>query len=76
MARILPEYEHVLGQEMGQAVFQALGFASVCWTESPSGVFESEQAKQVGDELMGIIVQYAQLYPCEHTADGQRMRHG
>jgi hypothetical protein len=32
------------------AVFLALGAASTCWDEA--GVFQSERAKQVGDELI------------------------
>src|SRR6266567_3985463 len=58
--RILPEYKFVLGQEMEEAVFQALGYASRCWDKD--GVFETEKATQVGGELMDIIVQYAQNY--------------
>lgn len=30
-ARILPEYPFVLGQEIQEAIRQALGAASVCW---------------------------------------------
>lgn len=38
------------------AVFQALGAASVCW-ENPggAGVFESDRAKAIGDELVAWI---------------------
>lgn len=75
MARILPEYPAVLDQELEGAVFQALGAASVCWESlQEAGVFDSTRAKQIGEELVGIIVQYAQSYPCAHTSDGQRMR--
>lgn len=72
--RILPEYDFVLGQELESAVYQALGYASMCWSETPKGVFDSEEAARVGKELIEIIVHYAQLYPCAHTVDGQRMR--
>lgn len=36
-----------------EAIFQALGAASVCW-ENPggAGIFESDRAKQVGDDLV------------------------
>lgn len=38
-----------------EAVFQALGAASVCWSESPTGEFDSERAKAIGDRLVGWI---------------------
>lgn len=37
------------------AVFQALGAASVCWTEPPRGVFDAERAKQIGDKLLAFL---------------------
>lgn len=37
-------------------VFQALGAASVCWSEPPSGVFNSDLAKEIGEALMWKIV--------------------
>ena len=37
------------------AVFQALGGASMCWSEIPTGVFESDRAKQIGDLLLENI---------------------
>lgn len=62
--RILPVYDHVLGQELEHAVFTALGVASVCWEPmNCTGVFDTATAKQVGDELTDIIVQFARTYP-------------
>lgn len=37
-------------------VFQALGTASVCWKETPSGVFDSDRCAQVGTELVHEII--------------------
>lgn len=37
------------------AVFEALGAASVCWTEPPAGVFDSERATMVGNALVERI---------------------
>lgn len=34
------------------AVFQALGTASMCWSETPDGVFDSTLAKEVGEALL------------------------
>jgi len=37
------------------AVFQALGAASMCWSETPGGVFESERASEIGHALLDLI---------------------
>lgn len=38
------------------AVFQALGYASVCWEDmSGTGVFQDQDAKEVGDALIAFI---------------------
>lgn len=38
------------------AVFEALGAASVCWENmSGTGVFQSDRAKQIGEELVEFI---------------------
>lgn len=36
-------------------VFQALGFASVCWSEAPHGIFESDRAKDCGEQVVAMI---------------------
>jgi hypothetical protein len=39
-----------------EAIFEALGAASVCWsTPEGAGVFDSERAKQIGDELLDLL---------------------
>jgi hypothetical protein len=38
-----------------EAVFQALGYASVCWTEAPTGIFESDRCKEAGDALIAFV---------------------
>lgn len=40
---------------LDEKVFEALGKASMCWSETPKGVFESEKASQIGDELIEEI---------------------
>lgn len=36
-----------------EAVFQAIGAASTCWENMEgTGIFDSDRAKQIGDELM------------------------
>jgi hypothetical protein len=62
--RILNGYEAVLGQEMEAVIFQALEAASMCWKPMNGYlVFDSVRAKQISDELMEVIVNYAQHYP-------------
>jgi hypothetical protein len=36
-------------------VFTALGEVSMCWSETPTGVFDSAKAKEIGDRLMEEI---------------------
>ncbi len=45
-------------EALRDAVFQALGEASMCWSETPKGVFDSEQAVKIGDALLMVIQQY------------------
>lgn len=37
------------------AIFQALGAASLCWSESPKGIFDSTRAKEIGDALVAEL---------------------
>lgn len=36
-------------------VFEALGEVSMCWSETPKGVFESSRAEEIGNRLMHDI---------------------
>ena len=47
--------EHDGSLDLRSAVFQALGSASMCWDEIPTGVFDSEQASEVGEALLAFI---------------------
>lgn len=47
------EYDGSLPLET--AVFQALGAVSMCWSETPSGVFDSTRAREIGDKLIEVI---------------------
>jgi hypothetical protein len=40
---------------ISDAVGEAMGFASMCWDPSPTGVFESELASRATDELIEFI---------------------
>lgn len=40
-----------------EAVFQALGAASVCWQyPEKAGIFDSTRAKEIGDKLLAFLV--------------------
>ena len=51
------------------AVFQALGYASLCWSETPKGVFDDTAARDVGDKLLEFIKAHPQQLttaaPCQ-----------
>lgn len=38
-------------------IMQALGAASMCWTETPKGIFATDRAIQIGEELLSFIRQ-------------------
>jgi hypothetical protein len=38
-----------------EEVMTAIGEASMCWSETPSGVFESERAIAIGQRLIALI---------------------
>lgn len=42
--------------EIKTKVFEALGQASMCWSETPKGVFDSELALKIGNELMEYLL--------------------
>lgn len=41
--------------DLSTAVFQALGAASTCWTDTAFGTFDSDRAVRIGDDLMAKI---------------------
>ena len=46
-----------------ELIFQALGAASMCWTGTPSGVFDSTRCKQIGEELIAALENAEALKP-------------
>jgi hypothetical protein len=44
--------------DLEDIVFQGLGEASMCWSETPKGVFDSVNAKRIGEEIMQAIKQH------------------
>lgn len=39
-------------QSAETAIFEALGAASMCWDDVPTGVFDSVRCKRIGEELV------------------------
>lgn len=44
-----------------EMVFLALGKVSMCWSETPKGVFNDERAVQIGEELLQSIDAYVAM---------------
>lgn len=42
-------------KSLEQRVFETLGYASMCWSETPKGKFESTKAMEAGKKLMKHI---------------------
>lgn len=38
-----------------QKVGELVGEASMCWSELPGGVFETERAKRIVDDIMKLV---------------------
>lgn len=43
------------GQSIEEVVYQAVGAASVCWSDTPHGVFEDGKARNVAEQLLSRI---------------------
>jgi hypothetical protein len=73
--RILPVFEFTidpqgLRQDIQEAIGIALGAASVCWEPMDcTGVFMSQRAAQIADELMALVRLYASVYRVTHNEE-------
>lgn len=38
-----------------ESLFMGLGMASMCWSETPKGVFESTRALEIGNSIMNDL---------------------
>jgi hypothetical protein len=45
-------------RELEQAVFEAIGAASMCWEDPPTGVFREDLAVVIGEKLLKAISRY------------------
>lgn len=53
MTELPQDSDHPMTLE--EVVFQALGHASMCWEPRPEGVFDSQEASKVGNELLRTL---------------------
>ena len=44
-----------MSDEQRAAIFQALGMASMCWSKTPCGVFDSDRAEMIGNTLVEFL---------------------
>ncbi len=49
------ENVYIEPKDIETEVFEALGQASMCWSETPKGVFNSTNAEKIGKELLDNI---------------------
>ena len=50
-------------------VFEALGTASMCWSETPKGIFDSSQASNVGNEAVSFIIKLYDQFKQDEQSD-------
>jgi hypothetical protein len=53
---------HVADLGLRSAVFQALGEASMSWSETPAGEFDSTRSSAIGEKLLTVIQRWADCY--------------
>lgn len=41
-----------MNSKQKQLIFEALGEASMCWSQTPLGIFDSTAASKIGDKLI------------------------
>jgi hypothetical protein len=57
----MSRFEWTEGTSLRQAVFEALGAASVCWENiEDAGVFQSDIAIEIGNELVEFVASQKQ----------------
>lgn len=56
------KYKYTKPKTLKNKVFEALGEVSMCWSETPKGVFESSKAEEIGNRLMKEIEDSGKTY--------------
>lgn len=45
-------------EKLNEIVFQNLGHVSMLWSETPTGVFDSNKAEMLGNEILDAVDEY------------------
>jgi hypothetical protein len=53
-----------------EIVYMAVGEASMCWSETPNGTFDSTRACQIAERILGLIP--IELNQVAEVEDGTR----
>lgn len=56
-------------EDLRTKIYEAIGAASMCWSETPSGVFEDSKAKEIAEKLVVEMTEKEQALP-------SRFKHG
>lgn len=59
-------------EKIKEKIFLALGEVSMCWSEIPTGVFQTQQAEEIGDKL---FIDVEELINEKHTISADDFRH-
>lgn len=73
-SRILPGYGFTPDEkDIQEAIGQAMGAASTCWDPMDcTGVFMTERASRIVDELMALVMQFTSVYRITHNDETMR----
>lgn len=44
-----------MNDKIREQVFMAVGEASMCWSETPNGVFDSTRASQIAERILNMM---------------------
>ncbi len=44
-------------ENIERKIYESIGEASVCWSETPSGVFDSTRCKNIAESLLSFIIE-------------------
>jgi len=48
--------KNLFEEELRQKLGEAIGEASMCWSETPKGVFDSSKAEKIVDKIIKFII--------------------
>jgi len=63
-----------MSPELKEVLFQALGEASMCWSENPNGIFKSDRCKEIGEEVICVFDLAAEESGMCAKSDAQQLK--